>query len=127
MSKPNAYRVKFGTKRGVFCGLNFRDGISKETVAGPMDRRYRWLRNTFGSSKCELIPADTGEATAAPAEASIPDTDPIEGAESPAAASAEQSSVPSSPPEPAYAITDKGKAFVEKMRAARAEKPKAKK
>jgi hypothetical protein len=83
MPKPNQYRVRFGVRTGAYCGLHFKDGISKETVVGPQDWKFVRLRGVWGASKVQLVPVDT-----------------IEGAAAPAAASAAGAAAPSSSPAP---------------------------
>lgn len=63
MPKPNQYRVRFGRKTGAFCNLHFKDGVSRETVAGQHDWRFVRLRGVWGASMVELIPAETEAPT----------------------------------------------------------------
>lgn len=93
MPKPNQFRVKFGRKTGAFCGLHFKDGISRETVAGQHDWRFVRLRGVWGASRVDLTPAET-EAPVGPVEAATSNHPTIEGAATTPHASAVAPAIP---------------------------------
>lgn len=100
MPKPNQYRVRFGRKTGAFCNLHFKDGVSRETVAGQHDWRFIRLRGVWGASRVELIPAET-EAPTGPVVAEPIHNYPATkgaGAAEPEATPAVSAAAPTDPP-----------------------------